>query len=170
MSNKIVQKRRILPSVERLRKLLTYNAITGDLVWAARCWAGKKAGSPSGEGYSKVCIDNVLYLVHRVCWKLYTGDEPPDYIDHIDDNKENNAWTNFRPATNSQNVANAGVNSANTSGFKGVHFSRGIGKWIARIGHQNKRYHLGVFSDKAAACAVYERAAIRLHGEFARVQ
>ncbi len=89
---------------------------------------------------------------------------PPD---HIDGNGLNNRRSNLRPASNSQQVANQGVRSDNTSGYKGVTWREDRGKWEAKIQSGGKRRCLGLFDDKIEAAKVYDHAALEAFGEFA---
>jgi len=57
----------------------------------------------------------------------------------------------------------------NTSGFRGVSWNSRAGKWKAAIVVRGRTRHLGFFADAAEAGAVYEEAAAREFGEFARV-
>jgi hypothetical protein len=86
-------------------------------------------------------------------------------VDHRDGDGLNNRRSNLRPCTDSQNQANAPIRSDNTSGFKGVSFTRG--KWRAFIRFHKKRFFLGCFESPQAAAAAYDQAAQRLFGEFA---
>ncbi len=89
-------------------------------------------------------------------------------VDHKDGNGLNNQRTNLRPASKSQNAANCGVNSKNTSGFKGVTWSKEKRKWATRIRVNLKRWHLGYFKSLHDAAKAYDRAAIKFFGEFAK--
>lgn len=91
-------------------------------------------------------------------------------VDHIDGNGLNNRRSNLRLATHKENARNSrksiGVSS---STYKGVAYEKETGQWRARIRDDNglvyiDRYH----SEEAAACA-YDLAAVRCHGEFARL-
>jgi hypothetical protein len=79
----------------------------------------------------------------------------------------NNRWNNLREATLAENRMNRGKQKNNTSGFKGV-FIHPDGKWQAKIGHQKKQIHIGLFDCRAAAYFAYIIAANIRHGEFAR--
>jgi hypothetical protein len=57
----------------------------------------------------------------------------------------------------------------NTSGFKGVIWHKQSKKWYARITLNYKRIDLGLFKDKIQAAIAYNEAAIKYHGEFARL-
>lgn len=85
--------------------------------------------------------------------------------DHINRNKLDNRRCNLRPATDSQNSCNQGIQKNNTSGYKGVHWS--YGKWRAVIGVNGKKIYLGSYNDPKEAARAYNKAALKYHGEFA---
>ena len=88
--------------------------------------------------------------------------------DHIDRNPLNNRRENLRPATPSQNQFNRRKQRNNTSGYKGVGFSKEKGLWRAYIANDTKKFiHLGYFAKAEDAARAYDAAAIRFHGEFA---
>lgn len=95
------------------------------------------------------------------------GDASGD-VDHKNLNKLDNRRDNLRPATRSQNMANIGKTSANTSGFKGVSWAPHAKKFRARIRVHGQPYkHLGYFRSAEDAHEFYCLAADMLHGEFA---
>ncbi len=87
--------------------------------------------------------------------------------DHRDLCRLNNRRNNLRPANNSQNMANSPLSKRNTSGFKGVRRARG--KWRADIRQEGVKKFLGNFSDPVSAARAYDIAAVRVFGEFARL-
>lgn len=87
-------------------------------------------------------------------------------IDHKDRNPFNNKKNNFRAATTQQNNCNREKYKNNTSGFKGVTWSKRNCKWKAQIKFKNKLLFLGYFTDKILAAIAYDDAAIELQGEF----
>ncbi len=90
-------------------------------------------------------------------------------VDHIDNNKLNNRRNNLRICTDSENKRNAPIRSNNKSGFKGVHWNKGKNKWKAHVSCFPKKIHIGYFTCKIEAARAYNEAALKHHGEFARL-
>jgi len=163
--------------VEKLRRMVHYNPDNGEFTWLPRGnnqwtsrWAGKKAGNLSPSGYVTISVDGIVYKAHRLAWAYMTGENPEHEIDHADLDKTNNAWSNLRSATPSQNKANKRPLSTNTSGFKGVFRGKPRAKpWRAAIMVDGKRLELGHFLTKEDAASAYNQKARELRGEFARV-
>jgi hypothetical protein len=109
--------------------------------------------------------------LHRVIMerKLERPIQPQEIVDHIDGNGLNNSRSNLRIATNSQNMCNRNAPVSNTTGVKGVYWRKGAGKWEASIKHLGKRTYLGLFTSIQDAAIAYNKKAIELHGEFARL-
>lgn len=102
-------------------------------------------------------------LMHRLIM-----DAPPEsQVDHRDGDGLNNQRDNLRLATGNQNNCNAGIRRDNSSGYKGVGWLKGNGKWRARIRVNGRSVFLGYFDDKEEAARAHDRAARELHGEFA---
>jgi len=93
---------------------------------------------------------------------------PGMFVDHIDCDKLNNARSNLRVCTPAQSIANI-RKYAGRSTFKGVHWHKGAGKWMAQIKVSGRHKYLGLFDIEADAGAAYAAAAISTHGEFARI-
>ena len=102
-------------------------------------------------------------LMHRVILGA-VGDV---LIDHRNHDGLNNQKENLRICTTAQNAHNSGMRKHNTSGYKGVFWNKSTRNWTAKIGVNNKRFHLGVFTNKHKAAKAYNEAAVKLHGEFA---
>lgn len=87
-------------------------------------------------------------------------------VDHQNHNTLDNRDENLRLATRTQQNANQGLLSTNTSGFKGVCFDRNRKKWLAQLKAPGKKKFLGYFSTAEAAYAVYVKAATEAFVEF----
>ena len=154
-----------------MNQLFTYSPLTGELRWRCipanfrRAKIGDLAGTIGRKGYLVVGIDRVYYLVHRIIWKIMTGADPVDQIDHEDTNRLNNRWSNLREADNGKNRFNTKIAKNNTSGIKGVCWDKSHQAWAATI----NRKRIGRFKDKQDAIAARFKAAEELHGQFMRV-
>jgi hypothetical protein len=91
-------------------------------------------------------------------------------IDHIDGDGLNNRRDNLRLASAGDNQRNKAKYVSNTSGFKGVTWSKQRQKWQAQIGFEGKNLYLGMFDSVEDAAETYRLAAARLHGAFARTE
>jgi hypothetical protein len=157
----------------RVRELLHYDPQTGAFRWR-KCFRTKvRPGDVAGflerrERYRLICINGRNYPAHQLAWFYMKGRWGRPMIDHRDGNPTNNRWKNLRVATSSQNNANRPRPRHNTSGFKGVHFNAGRGKWQASICKDWRTIYLGLFATPEAAHAAYAAAARKLFGEFAR--
>ena len=154
-----------------LKRLLHYDPETGVFTWRVartnRVKVGEEAGSIMPIGYRMVRLDGKDYLLHRLAHLYMTGEWPEGQLDHKNNDRADNRWDNLRPATWSQQRANALKRSDNTSGYKGVSWNKRLGKWHAYITLDRKRRHLGFFESAHEAKAAYERASRDLFGEFA---
>lgn len=101
----------------QIRKILeswTYDSDHG-LVWARDGSSGVKSGETVGRSVKKTGHATVVlridgrhksFVLARVIYFLFTGDNTEMEIDHIDRNPHNNKIENLRPCTRSQNNAN----------------------------------------------------------------
>ncbi len=159
---------------EKLRKLLHYDEKTGLFTWLCRptnsIHIGDAAGSPDKYGYIRIRVEGNRYSVNRLAFLYMTGAWPKEDTDHKDGDPTNNAWTNLREATTTQNLQNKRIQSNNSSGLKGIckYKINGVwtGQWRARIKVKDKLIHLGLFSTSKAAHQAYVEAAKKYFGEF----
>lgn len=101
------------------------------------------------------------FLMHR---EILNAPNDMD-VDHKDGNGLNNTRANLRLATQSQNLCNRVAES----GYKGVGFQKRNGKWRARIKINRKEIYIGEFASAEDAARAYDVAALKHHGEFARL-
>lgn len=118
-------------------------------------------------GYYSINLNGKLYLLHRIIYACHHG-YYPEYVDHIDGNTLNNNIENLRECTVSQNSMNSNIYKTNKTGYKGVNFCKRSNKYRARITLNYKVKNLGYFNDPIEAAKVYDEAAIKHHGEFAK--
>lgn len=104
--------------------------------------------------------------MHRVIFGI--PDNDPNRVDHRDMNTLDNRDENLRYATPAQNAWNQGISKRNTSGYKGVSWSKATHKWSAIIRNGKRSVFLGYFKTAYKAHLAYCEAANRFHGDFAR--
>ena len=76
-----------------------------------------------------------------------------ELIDHINMNKLDNRKCNLRIADKKINSINRGLQSNNTTGYKGVYRDKRYGTWNARVTVSGKTILLGTFPTKEEAVA-----------------
>jgi AP2 domain. len=103
-------------------------------------------------------------FLHRLVTNCPDGME----VDHINGNTLDCRKENLRIVTHYQNSINTKTRSDNTSGYRCVCKTK-RGNWYAYITANGKRKFLGVYDTKEEAARAYDRAAIGLHGEFAKL-
>lgn len=116
------------------------------------------------KGYARGCVGNKNKFMARL---IMNATDPNIYVDHKNGNTLDNRRENLRLASNSQNQANRRNHSKNTSGYRGVTFSKSTNKWQAAIKVAGKNIHLGVFETPELAGIAYKQAADMYFGEFA---
>lgn len=106
-----------------------------------------------------------IILLHR----KIIGAQKGQIVDHINRDKLDNRRSNLRIANQAQNMRNCDVRKTNTSGYKGVHWHKQNQKWKVEITKDYKNIHIGTFDDLEEAARAYDAMAVKLFGEFARL-
>lgn len=104
-------------------------------------------------------------FMHREIMKPPKG----KIVDHKNRNKLDNTRDSLRVCTIRENACNRSKKRGSASRFMGVSYSKESDKWDARIAIQGKRRRLGLFVEEVDAARAYDRKAVELAGEFARL-
>ena len=88
--------------------------------------------------------------------------------DHVDGNGLNNRRSNLRVCTQTENARNTCPRKG-SSKYKGVYWSSDKNRWRAQIRVRGKSFYIGCFTNETDAARAYDAAAMKLHGEFARL-
>lgn len=134
---------RPLPEADELRKFFRYDSETGNLY---RHDSNEPSGWKTSEGYLLSKISGKTWFVHRIIWKMMTG-EDPKIIDHINGVTDDNRWINLRSVSDMENSRNRAISVLNTSGVTGVYWHKGQKQWRARIKVKQRYIHVGSFKD-----------------------
>ena len=154
-----------LPPVETLREYFSYDPETGVV---ARVRTNKyypnglgPVGSAEKHGHLVVRIGRSIYKLHRLAWKLHTGEEPPVRLDHANGNPADNRWCNLRPCSHAQNIANGKRRSVLLPG------AYRIGRKFKASGKlDGKNVYLGLFKTEQEAHDAYVKWHREHYGEF----
>lgn len=95
--------------------------------------------------------------------------DPKVFVDHERGDGLNNQRYNLRMATQRQNSQNRKPQAGSASKYKGVSFNARLKKWLAQIRVGSSLIHIGCYKQEEDAALAYNEAAIKHHGEFARL-
>ncbi len=126
------------------------------------------------NGYLQRCPRSGMQLLHIEIMKYAGLHEEGKYVDHKDRNKQDCRKSNLRMATPSESQANC-VKPSGRCTYRGVspavsNTKYGVienGRYQAKIRHNKIILCLGTFDTIEQAAEAYDRAAIRVFGEFA---
>ena len=168
---------RLAPEI--IRSLFCYDASTGEILWKHRpdvqgSWNAKYARRPAGtikKGYLQICIKvdgkKCFFSGQRIAWAHHYGEWPKGEVDHKNHDPSDNRIDNLRLATHSQNGCHK-LQSTGKVPFKGVYWMPTKGRFAAQIKRNKQWKWLGLHETAEDAARAYDRAALDLHGEFAK--
>lgn len=147
----------------QLKKELLYYPVEGafvSLVTRGPRRAGSLAGSLNPDGYRDISIGGKTFGAHRLAFLYMVGWMPVE-VDHENHIRDDNRWTNLRPATKTSNQQNVPIQLNNTSGATGVSRDKSRDGWRAYVGFNGKQIFLGRFDKFEDAVAARAAADIK---------
>jgi len=129
------------------------------------CIGGDKGKFYAVRGQMISPADSKIVQLHRLIMDAPKG----LVVDHINSDGLDNRRSNLRLVTHSQNQWNRQKRKNTTSRFVGVSFYKSRGKWAAYINAAKKRINIGHFNSEIEAARAHDQAAVKYHGEFARL-
>lgn len=116
------------------------------------------------KGYAYTSIANKTILMHRLIMqsaiKIAELMGIRILIDHIDGNPKNNRRTNLRPATQTQNFANA------RNPKKYMNIVHKNGKYVVSLSYNHNTYYGGTFYNEADAIKARNELRLGLYGPY----
>jgi hypothetical protein len=164
-----------LPKLEELQKVFIYDSSTGLFKYkSAPKHSPRKTGDVAGAlktlgnyKYILLRFQKKQYLAHRIAWLFTTGEDPGAlFVDHINGNTLDNRISNLRLCNKAENAQNQKRSRRNTSGYKGVHFCKFRGGWVASFTHNKQRHQKYGFKCPKDAAAWVREQREKLHGDF----
>jgi len=147
----------------RLKTLLQYAPESGEFIWLKPTSKAVRAGDKAGyrRDYVFIRIYGQLFRAHHLAWLYVYGKWPTMNVDHIDRDGCNNAISNLRLVTQSQNLFNTPLRPDNTSGHRGVNWTAKDSRWRAYINVNGRNIGLGYFKTKDEAISARKMAELK---------
>jgi hypothetical protein len=120
---------------------------------------------PNSEAkpYYKARVDGRVQYLHRII----AGAEPHQLVDHINGDVSDNRRSNLRLCDRFESNCNRSRRRDSRAPYKGI-TQTSSGRWLAQIMARKKYVRIGLFDTPELAAAAYDRAALELHGRFAK--
>ena len=155
-----------LPSLKTITTIYHYDPVSGIFRHKRGYLKGKLAGYVEKSGRLRLSIKNKNYLANRVAYFLTHG-WCPDVVDHKDRDVTNNAITNLRAASYTQNNWNSAGHSDKKSNLpKGIRLTKNRQRFRAIIQINGLRFSVGTYASLEEAISARNLVAHSNHGEF----
>lgn len=139
---------------QQIKSIYIYDPDSGEITRKD----GRKCGHVAHNGYLRFSVKGTSYSALRLIWLYMTGELPTCDVDHINHNRLDNRWSNVRLASRQENMRNATLSKASTSGFTGITWCKQQGQWAAQICIDGMTKKLGRYDCKIDAVAARIRA------------
>ncbi len=128
-----------------------------------------------GNNYYAVCDlrrskdinkPNIYLYLHRLVFAVMSG-RVPNRIDHKNRDGLDCKFSNLRETTRSLNSHNQRI--YNKNGYQGIWYDKINNRYYVEIMKDRIKYKVGSSKDIIEAAKIYNNAAIKLYGEYARI-
>jgi len=127
------------------------------------CWSAKSK-ERGNVWYIRGYVEKRNVVLSR-----YLMDAPKGMVvDHINHDPFDNRKSNLRICTHTENLWNL-QRKSHKNRFKGISYRKNEGRWVATICKNAKHYYLGAYKTDVEAARAYDKKAIELFGEYAKV-
>lgn len=120
----------------------------------------------AGRGYAIRSKMTNRVVTREYMHRVIAGASKGQTVDHVNGNTADNRKQNLRICSHGENLQNRKVGKKHLKGIWKM--PCGI-RWRAMITAGKRRHYLGVFDSELDAAKAYNEAAVRLHGQFARL-
>lgn len=141
---------------------ITDHAMVSDDKWH-ECM--KFRWSKNSNGYAQGAVKQQLIRLHR----FITGAQEDELVHHQDNNKLNNTDENLKHVDHSTNNHAKSKKKNATSNYHGVWYIKKGDKWGVEIAKDGHRYRLGTYKTEIEAAEAYNKKAIELYGDHAKL-
>lgn len=146
---------------EIVKEYLDYAPATGILTWlkkpCKRTVVNTRAGTEADSGYRYLSLFGKRYPEHHVVWFWVHGYWPSLQIDHIDQNRSNNALHNLREVTKAENARNRSRRRNTKVEEAGIWYCRKRQRYVSEITVNGKKVYQKTFKAEDINAAIRQR-------------
>ena len=164
---KLIEARMNEIDVREIRRLISYDPDSGNLIWRERMSNRVKPGmaalsAAKSSGHLHGFVRGVALQAHRVAWAIHYGEWPTGFIDHVNGVRCDNRIANLRVVDARDNAKNRRANKMKVSGLPHGVSQKANGRYFAQIQEGGRNVHLGYFGSADEAKVAYDTARVRL--------
>ena len=127
----------------------------------------RKHGTVCYARHTKVQMGKrVSIYMHRLIMEIT---DSKIFTDHKNGDGLDNRKINLRKCTNRQNLYNTNAITGSKSQYKGISWSKEKRKWMSKMMINGKNKSIGSFDNELDAAICYDKIAIKIHGEFIKL-
>jgi len=161
--------RKCLPDVTILRRVFSYDPVTGALIWRDKIATRSQVvlGAVAGhirDGRCSIKIRDTPYLRSRLVWKFVHGVDPGPLLDHVDRDTTNDRVENLREITFAENALNS-VRRTSRTGLRGAYHAHESCAFYSQIISSGICEYLGAYPTALQAHEAYCKRGAEIYGD-----